>query len=183
MAQELKFKTIKEGQKKDGKKFFIFRIQGGVWLDYYKDNDAYYLRFPNAVATAIKEQWAKTFAGKEYLEREQAKFSDQPREYNGQIYETSSLSVVVYELREELGEQGCLLKDVALMFSEYQWNKKTGIRKQIVQFVKGERVQTNYLGQDDYFDDLQEPQEQPVTSQEFTQIENDLQGGNYDLPF
>lgn len=178
MNENLKFRTIREGIKRDGKPFFVFRIQGGVWVDYYKDNDAYYLRFPLEVATAIREQWKKTFASKEYLTRELEKLSDQPREYEGKVYESSSLSVVVYELREQLGEQGCLLKDVALQFSEYQWNKKTGIRKQIVQFVKGERAQTNYLGQDDFFEDLQGSQ--PII--EAQQALNDI-AANDDLPF
>lgn len=166
---ELKFKTIKSGLNKSGKPYFIYRIQGGVWLDYVKEYDAYYMKFPTEVAAAIKVQISMTFGGKSFLGKELKMIQDKPREVNGITYTNCSMGVKVYELREQLGEKTSYLADVAIMFVEYEFGSKKGIRKQLVQFVKAEKPTTNLLAQDDYFTDMQGESSAQVSSNDLEQ--------------
>lgn len=153
MTTTLKHKATRISADKNGNPYFVYRIQGGVWINYVKEYDAYYISIPNSIATAIKEQMTETFKDKPFLKRELDGINDKPLEKNGKVYSDTSFAVKVYELKEKLGEQSSYLVDVAINFCEYTFGNKNGVAKRLLQFVKSEK-QTDYLGQDDFFDDV-----------------------------
>lgn len=154
MNNELKHKTIREGLNAQGAPFFIYRIQGGVWARHYEGNQ-YYISVPIEVMQAVKKEVERVFAGKDYLKKSLEYFQTTPYEKDGKVYDTVCLGAKAYdENAEQLGDNA-YLQDVAIRFYEFTYQKKHGIAKSILQFVKAERSTTNYLAQDDYFDDVQ----------------------------
>lgn len=118
----------------------FYRIQGGVWLNYYKESGAFYLSIPRERIKEIND--ALTVAGLgEYPIKDDTEYAN------------VSFPVKLYDAREKVEEKKsvCLI-DVILRFSEYTFNKKKGLSKTLVDCIVSTEKR-NWFAGDDFFED------------------------------
>lgn len=136
----MKHRKINENKEK---KSFVYRIQSlekPLWLNYYQDFDGYYLSIPNEVAEAINKE-IETVIDPKY------KIKIEENEYN-----SISIGVKLYELREKVGTNKVTVSDIAIRFNEYTFGNKKGLSKTVLD-CKISEFKRNYLAADDFFDD------------------------------
>lgn len=138
----MKHKKVSESK---DKKSFIYRIQSvenPLWLNYYADFDGYYLSIPNEVAEAINKEIAEIINQKYKI--------DISTEHT-----SASISVKLYELKENVGTKKVRISDCVLRFSEYTFGKKVGLSKTLLEAKLSDR-KSSYMEADDFFDDVED---------------------------
>ncbi len=144
----MKFKKIKSNSPKG----FIYRIQGTTFLRYYAGDkfQAYYLTLPNEVVTDINREIAVELPKCQAIELGHY-------EKDGKVYETTSLKVNLYDLKETFSEKEMTwrIADCAIRFSQITVAGKTLISKTLLQAIEGKKEVINYLIATEDFDAIE----------------------------